>query len=136
MILVDSNVAMDALDPSSLHHLWASSQLGDAAVSGAFINHIIVAELSARAVSEGQLAAMLNVLKLPVDPLDNQIAFRAGQAFVQWIENGGRRGAILPDFFIGAHASARDAKVLTRDPRRFQTYFPEVELITPEGRND
>ena len=136
MILVDSNVAMDALDQDSHHHRWSRERLGDAVGSNAFINHIIVAELSARAVSGEQLAAMLELLALPVDPIDNGIAFRAGQAFVKWIENGGRRGAILPDFFVGAHAVARGAGVLTRDPRRFRTYFPELELITPDMKND
>jgi predicted nucleic acid-binding protein len=127
---------MDALDPQAANHAWATDQLGCAFEQQPFVNHIIAAELSARAVSVDQLAEMLDVLGLPVDPLDNNVAFRAGQAFVQWIENGGRRGAILPDFLIGAHAAVRGAQVLTRDPRRFRTYFPEVELITPEQAND
>jgi predicted nucleic acid-binding protein len=37
----------------------------------------------------------------------------------------------LPDFFIGAHAAVADLALLTRDARRYATYFPTVRLITP-----
>lgn len=136
MILVDSNVAIDLLDSSAPHHRWASKRLAEALGIGVFFNHIVVAELSARAESPAELARMLHILGIPIDPLDDTIAFRAGQAFKSWIRNGGRRGALLPDFLIGAHASVRMAAVLTRDSRRFRTYFPELELITPETHND
>lgn len=132
MILVDSNVAIDALDVRAAHHGWALEQLAAAASQGGFFNHIVIAELSTRAESEAELARMLEMLGLPVEPLDDGVAFRAGQAFKAWIRNGGRRGALLPDFLIGAHAAVKGAKVLTRDPRRFRTYFPEIELITSD----
>lgn len=136
MIFVDSNVAIDALDPGSSYHGWAQEHLADALGEGAFFNHIVVAELAARAVSVGELDRMLDILRIPVEPLTDDVAFRAGQAFKAWIRNGGRRGALLPDFVIGAHASITQARVLTRDPRRFRTYFPELDLILPEPTND
>lgn len=79
---------------------------------------------------------MLDVLAIDVVPLDDRMAFRAGRAFEAFIRNGGRRGVMLPDLLVGAHAATLGATVLTRDPRRFRTYFPEVELITPETEND
>jgi predicted nucleic acid-binding protein len=42
---------------------------------------------------------------------------------------GGLRIATLPDFFIGAHASAANTKLLTRDTTLFKTYFPRIKLI-------
>lgn len=38
---------------------------------------------------------------------------------------------VLPDFYIGAHAEAEKLTLLTRDPTRYRTYFPEVDLICP-----
>jgi predicted nucleic acid-binding protein len=38
---------------------------------------------------------------------------------------------VLPDFYIGAHALQDRLKLLTRDPQRYRTYFPAVELICP-----
>jgi len=136
VIFVDSNVAMDALDPGSPFHGWAQTQLECALEGGAFFNHVVVAELAARALSEAELDRMLGLLQIRVEPLNDQIAYRAGQAFKAWIGNGGRRGALLPDFVIGAHASVTHSRVLTRDPRRFRTYFPELDLILPEPTND
>lgn len=136
MILVDSNVAIDALDSGSAYHEWALERFAHAVGHGGFFNHVVVAELSVRAESADELGRMLQVFGLSVDPMDDEVAFRAGQAFKAWIRNGGRRGALLPDFLIGAHAAVRRARVLTRDTRRFRTYFPEIELITPEIEHD
>lgn len=135
MIFVDSNIAMDVLDAASPFHAWSRDRLADFAGS-AFFNHVVVAELAGRVESETVLAQMLAALGIRIEPLDDRIAFRAGQAFKAWIRNGGRRGAMLPDLLIGAHAEIRGATVLTRDPRRFRTYFPQIELITPEPTHD
>ena len=40
---------------------------------------------------------------------------------------------MLPDFFIGAHAQVTGLPILTRDPRPYRTYFPEVEVIAPDA---
>jgi len=136
VILVDSNVAIDVLDRRSEFHAWASARCAQAAALGGFFTHIVVAELSARLKSVNELSSMLDDFGLLIDPIDSEIAFRAGQTFKAWIDNGGRRGALLPDFLIGAHASVRKARILTRDPRRFRRYFPEVELILPDQQND
>jgi predicted nucleic acid-binding protein len=35
------------------------------------------------------------------------------------------------DFFIGAHAVIAEVVLITRDARRYRTYFPEIALIAP-----
>ncbi len=57
--------------------------------------------------------------------------FLAGKAFQQYRSHGGPRLGVLPDFFIGAHAQVMGWTILTRDTRRYRTYFPTVPLITP-----
>ena len=37
----------------------------------------------------------------------------------------------MPDFYIGAHAAVGGLKLLTRDPARYRTYCPRLELISP-----
>ena len=48
-------------------------------------------------------------------------------------DGGGTRGAILPDFLIGAHAAVTARPLLTRDPRRVATHIPGTTLIAPVG---
>ncbi len=66
--------------------------------------------------------------------IPRQVAFRAAQAFREYRLSGGGRTAILPDFFIGAHASTLRAPLLTRDARRYRTYFPALRLLAPEAQ--
>jgi predicted nucleic acid-binding protein len=37
----------------------------------------------------------------------------------------------MPDFYIRAHAAVAGLTLLTRDPKRYRTYFPTVTLISP-----
>jgi predicted nucleic acid-binding protein len=65
------------------------------------------------------------------EPLPWEAGFLAGKAFLKYRRAGGRRTSPLPDFYIGAHATIRGYTLLTRDTRRFRTYFPQLQLITP-----
>jgi len=67
--------------------------------------------------------------------IPREALFLAGKAFLQYRKRKGRKGNVLPDFFIGAHAAVSDFQLITRDRRRFSTYFPTVELIMPESNN-
>ena len=66
------------------------------------------------------------------EPLPYEAAFLAGKAFLKYRRRGGQRTAPLPDFYIGAHAAVSGFRILTRDPRRYRTYFPTVDIISPE----
>lgn len=136
MILVDSNILIDAIGPHSERHDWSSEQLAAATVTGAFINPIVVGEISPRFAAFQDLVRVLDSFAIPVREISLEVSWRAGRAHLEWIRNGGRRGSLLPDLLIGAHAVIENARILTRDPRRFRTYFPELELIMPETDND
>ena len=51
--------------------------------------------------------------------------------FQRYKGRGGTRTGVLPDFFIGAHASVLGIALLTRDAKRYADYFPRLELIAP-----
>jgi len=63
-----------------------------------------------------------------------EAAFVAGKAFLRYRRRKGIRTASLPDFFIGAHAAVAGLHLLTRDGRRYQTYFPSLELLAPDTK--
>ena len=60
-----------------------------------------------------------------------EAAFLAGKCFVRYRRAGGGRLPPLRDFYIEAHAAVRGIPLLTRDARRYQTYFPKLELVAP-----
>jgi predicted nucleic acid-binding protein len=131
-MIVDSNVVIDILRPIGDQSMQvAEAFLLLAPATPVRINVIIFAEACARYVNFEEAEAAITALGVVSVAFSHQDAFRAGQAFQAYRRNGGPRTAILPDFLIGAQASVRGWPILTRDPARFASYFPEVELIDP-----
>ena len=65
------------------------------------------------------------------DPLPWAGGFLAGKAFLVYRRRGGAKTSPLPDFYIGAHAAIGGFTLLTRDPRRYRTYFPKLQILGP-----
>ncbi|HEY9751790.1 MAG TPA: type II toxin-antitoxin system VapC family toxin, partial [Coleofasciculaceae cyanobacterium] len=130
--LVDSNVILDIVTEDPNWFEWSSAQLIQAADQGnLIINPIIYAEISIGFTQIEELDAALPPDFFQRQPLPWNAAFLAGKAFLQYRQLGGDRRSPLPDFYIGAHAVILGIPLLTRDVNRYQTYFPELQLITP-----
>jgi predicted nucleic acid-binding protein len=131
--LVDTNVLIDMLGGDSPQRLWSRDALERCLLDGVLvINPIIWAELSASPMTEAELVTRFSVLSLQREGIPFEAAFAAGSAHRQYRLAGGRRERTLPDFLIGAHAAFAGHRLLTRDGARYATYFPTIELITPE----
>ena len=132
MLLVDTNVLIDVLEDDPQWADWSISQLrAQSKVHPLAINPIIYAELSLTFSRVEALDKVVDDLGLTLLELPRSALFLAGKAFVQYRKQGGKANNVLADFFIGAHAAVLGCSLLTRDARRYQTYFPRVELITP-----
>lgn len=132
MILVDTNVLLDVLVHDPVWADWSRRQLNVAvATDDMAINDIIYAELSVGYRRLEELDEMLTKAGIALAPISRAALFLAGKAFQRYREAGGGRTGVLPDFFIGAHAVIADAALITRDARRYRTYFPGIILITP-----
>lgn len=132
MILVDSNVIIDVLTRNPLWLAWSETALSDAADSGDVgINPIIYAEIASGFTTISELDRHLGADAFRRLPLPYEAGFVAGRAFVEYRRRGGVRTSPLPDFYIGAHAAVSGLSLLTRDARRYASYFPKVRLISP-----
>ncbi|MBI2199292.1 MAG: ABC transporter substrate-binding protein [Candidatus Rokubacteria bacterium] len=60
-----------------------------------------------------------------------EAAFLAAKCFLKYRRAGGRKRSPLPDFYVGAHAAVRGLPLLTRDARRYRSYFPRLTLVVP-----
>lgn len=129
-ILVDTNVLLDVLTNDPKWFDWSAGMLDQCAFDNELcINPIVYAETSvgfARIEDLDATLAPLTRLDLPWEA-----GFLAGKAFVRHRRAKGTQPSPLPDFFIGAHAAIESLPLLTRDARRYRTYFPSVKLICP-----
>ncbi|MGB9429116.1 MAG: type II toxin-antitoxin system VapC family toxin [Gammaproteobacteria bacterium] len=132
MLLVDTNVLVDVLEDDPEWANWSISQLqAQAQVHDLVINPVIYAELSLTFSSAEELDRAVHDLALNLLELPRPALFLAGKAFAKYRRAGGRKHNVLADFFVGAHAAVLGCRILTRDPRRYQSYFHTVPLITP-----
>jgi len=130
--LVDSNVLLDILteDPEWLD--WSAAALAGQADAGPLIiNPLVYAEVAARFDRIEDLEAALPAEYYERQALPWEAAFLAGRTFIRYRRRGGQRRSPLPDFYIGAHALIGRMILLTRDARRYRTYFPALRIIAP-----
>ena len=132
MTLVDTNVLIDVATDDPNWADWSQQNLELASLHRPLlINEIIYAELSVGFDRIEELDAFLGGAGIAMHYLPTAALFLAGKAFAQYRRAGGQRSNILADFFVGAHAVVSRLPLLTRDARKYQTYFPGIELIVP-----
>jgi hypothetical protein len=153
--LVDSNVLLDVITEDEEWLDWSAAALSRAAgESSLVINPIVYAEVAARFARIEDLEDALPLAYYERRPLPWEAAFLAGQCLhlvsepvlkvglrratqvlkpspVKYRRRGGVRRSPLPDFYIAAHAAIEGLTLLTRDPRRYRTYFPKLRIIAP-----
>lgn len=130
--LVDSNIIIDILEESEWS-AWAERQVLKAAEEGQLvINQIILAETATYFEDDQNLDRNLAALKLVKEELPWAASILAGLNHTFYRRAGGALDRVLPDFLIGAHAMKKSYRLLTRDGRRYRTYFPELEIVAPD----
>ncbi len=130
MTLVGANVLIDILTGDRLWAARSIAALSARAARGPLaINDIVYAELSAGFAEQDDLDAAIAEMRLTHAPMSRSALFLAGQAFRRYRMSGGVRPNVLPDFFLGAQASAERWPLLTRDARLARSYFPDVALV-------
>lgn len=135
MLLVDTNVLVDVLEDDPEWADWSIGQLrAQSKIHRLAINPVIYSELSLTFSTVEALDRSVDDLGLAVIEIPRPALFLAGKAFVRYRRQGGKKENVLADFFIGAHAAVSRFPVLTRDTRRYASYFANVTLIAPEAR--
>lgn len=132
-MLVDTNVLVDVLQNDPQWADWSIAQLqAQSKVHRLSINPIIYAELSLNFSTVEALDAVISRMELDLLDIPKPALFLAGKAFMQYRRGGGLKTNVLADFFIGAHAAVSGLPLLTRNTRRYQSYFPSINLVTPK----
>ena len=131
-VLVDSNVILDVVTDDPAWGAWSSEAMARHAETAVLVtNPLIYAEVSVGFERVEELEEVMDPAFFRREPLPWEAAFLAGKCFLRYRRNGGARSAPLPDFYVGAHAAVRGYRLLTRDARRYRTYFPSVDVLAP-----
>ncbi len=134
MLLVDTNILVDVFEDDPDWVQWSVARLREqASIRTLAINPVIYSELAFTFSTIEKLDAVIAGLRLVYKEIPRPALFLAGKAFAQYKRRGGAKLNVLSDFFIGAHAAILGCPLLTRDSSRYRTYFPTVDLITPES---
>jgi hypothetical protein len=133
VIFIDSNVVIDIVEQDVRWSTWSMLQLARLRPVGPLVtNTVVLAETAGRFDTLDTQTAFLAELGLKTHDLGRAAAYRAGVAFRAYRRAGGPKTSILADFLIGGHAATLGATLLTRDVQRFASYFPDLNLITPD----
>jgi predicted nucleic acid-binding protein len=130
-VIVDTNILLDIYTQDTAWEEQSASAIASVAnVAVLVINPIIYAELSVGIERIEELDQFLGT-DFRRDSLPWEAAFVAGKAFLAYRRRGGLKTAPLPDLYIGAHAAVEGMGILTRDTKRYASYFPTVKIIEP-----
>lgn len=131
--LIDTNVLIDVWGPTGPLTKWSASAIASCHREGALvINSIVWSELAPLIATEARLKRAAEMLEMEREFLPWEAAFLAGVTHSRYRRAGGVRERALPDFFIGAHAAVAGHRLLTRDAARYRSYFPDLEIMSPE----
>ena len=131
-VLVDSNVLLDVATNDPTWSDWSGRTLERTADEAILvINPLVYAEVSIgfAAIEDLEVALPLDLYRR--EDLPYEAGFLAGKCFLRYRRGRGLKRSPLPDFYIGAHAAVAGYRLLTRDARRYRTYFPNLLLIAP-----
>ena len=132
MILVDTCVLVDVSAGDARWAPWSAERLAQWSERGPLvINAIVFAEWCADFEHVADVNAAVMAFGLVLHEVPRDALFLASRAHLQYRRRGGTRAMVLPDFLIGAHAAVERMPVLTRDKRRFEAYFPTLQIVSP-----
>jgi predicted nucleic acid-binding protein len=127
---VDSSVLLDVLLDDPLHAESSELALRDATQNGLVVCETVIAEI-VPVLAEASLQEFLFDWQIKFIPSSVESATLAGEMFRIYLERGGKRGRVVPDFLIAAHAQFHADGLLARDRGYYRDYFQKLNLLDP-----
>jgi predicted nucleic acid-binding protein len=130
---IDSSVLIDVLldDPEFCANSKAA--LRQASAEGSLILcEVVLAEVTP-VIGAANLEEFLHDWNLTFSPSSAKSAVLAGDMFNAYLQRGGKRGRVVPDFLIAAHAQLHANRLLARDCGFYRDYFKKLRLWDPSS---
>ena len=130
---IDSSVLLDVLLADPQHAETSELALRKAAAAGGLIIcEVVVAEI-APVLAGASIHEFLSDWQIKFVPSSLESAVLAGEMFRRYLERGGKRGRVVPDFLIAAHAQLHAEALLARDRGYYRDYFQKLNLREPHS---
>jgi predicted nucleic acid-binding protein len=128
---VDTSVLLDVLLNDPQHSGSSIAALRQAANEGSLIIcETALAEI-VPTLAPADVPKFLSDWNLTFAPSTEPSALLAGEMFRVYLQRGGRRGRVVPDFLIAAHAQHCAQRLLARDRGYYRDYFTQLQLWDP-----
>ena len=128
---VDTSVLLDVLLNDPQHSGPSIAALRQAANEGSLvICETALAEI-VPTLAPAEVPQFLSDWNLTFAPSSQPSALLAGEMFRAYLQRGGKRGRVVPDFLIAAHAQHHAQRLLARDRGYYRDYFTQLQLWDP-----
>jgi len=127
---VDTSVILDILTANPAHIESSKGMFIKCQLQGRVIACPIVwSELRPLFNKDAEMETTMERLGVDFDLLDMPSALLAGMTWKDYRSRGGPRERIISDFLIGAHATVRANRLLTRDRGFYRNYFKKLVVV-------
>lgn len=129
---IDTSALLDVFLPDPKFADASRRAIDSAYAAGSLvICEPVYAELASCFTTQTQLDSVLRECEIRVEAIGRDAAFLAGRMFRRYRDTGGNRERVITDFLIGAHASLRASRLLTRDRGFYGSNFATLAVLDP-----
>lgn len=129
---VDTNVLLDVFGADPTFGLRSRKAVSSCLTEGQLVAcEAVWAEVASFFPSPDAAQDAMNRLGVAFSPIELKTALAASAAWKMYRSRGGRRGRVVADFLIGAHALSQAERLLTRDRGFYRTYFYRLRVLDP-----
>jgi len=131
---IDTNVVLDVLSADDRFGPASRGALLDALELGSVMAcDVVWAEVGGWYRTPDQAFEVIERLGIRFAALDPEVAAVAGASWVRHRRErrDGSRDRVIADFLIGAHASMRADRLLSRDRGFYRAHFRRLEVVDP-----
>jgi hypothetical protein len=125
---VDSSVLLDVLLDDPLHANSSEAALRN--TDDLVICETVLAEI-VPVLAGASVREFLSDWRIRFVPSSIESSVLAGEMFRVHLERGGKRGRVVPDFLIAAHAQLHTGGLIARDRGYYRDYFAKLNLHDP-----